>query len=133
MGDNEEPEIQLPGGWTEYMSNLSVTFDVATPKPIWVIKVPRGYVRIATRSGRAIGLVDRRLATRFDSSLLALTIATGIEGAKVVRLWTKSEREAHKAKKEYPKAYVWTTERSKPESPAEPAQTAAPEPAKETK
>ena len=77
------------GEWKE----VRFSTEVVTDGPIFVIKLRGKYLRFSTAyPGGALG-VNMRLATRFDSATWAKTLAAGFKKAKVVRLFSKAERQ----------------------------------------
>ena len=87
----DPPGEPLPNGWHEITINTS--FHVLAPRPCWVIKIEKRYVRVPTIGKGVLMIADQRFATRFDSSMWAATIAGSLRGARIVRLWNKAERE----------------------------------------
>lgn len=101
---DEAKKVETPAtesNWSSKWDEIRVTWRMAEPiTPIWIIKLKNGqYIRVAS-DGKLMVLADRRLATRWGSRVWATTIAGFLpaeQGARVRRLWTKSEREASKA------------------------------------
>lgn len=78
-------------GWHEITINTA--FHVVGPRPCWVVKVGERYVRVPSVGRGLVTVDDKRFATRFDSLIWATTIAGGMRKSRIVRLWTKVERE----------------------------------------
>jgi hypothetical protein len=102
----------------EFWSHVKVSFGVATGPRIWVLKVGPNYVRMPTQGRGALLTSEMQLATRFDSLLWAQTIAACVEGSKVIRLLTKTEREAAK-KSQAGAASTWVRTEPKAETKTE--------------
>ena len=114
MADEKTEAEKKLGEWTEVMSSMTVAFHTMTGPRVYVVKRDGRYLRIPQAGASPMGVSSLRLATRFDSHLWASSWASMIgrqqDGTlpKVVRLTTKTEREAAKAGHTH--AYQWKAE-----------------------
>lgn len=114
-----EPSSEPPKEWKQY--TIDVNFHVDVPPPVWVIRVmfkqkdgptKKMYLRMPSTGGFLL-TPSIRTATRVDSALWAETLAIGIRQVnptfkvQISRLWTKTEREVEKTRREGPKRYTF--------------------------
>lgn len=87
-----EKKTKTPAG--EWKAMVTMSF-LPQANPIYVLKSGLRYMRLPTAPTARLGVwvADRRMATRLDSRIWAITISALLKGSRVVRLWTKSERE----------------------------------------